>query len=47
MSYISDYKHGCMSDEEYRFHAQRENAQDRDEREHEHDEDREEDADDK
>ena len=30
MSYISDHKHGCMSDEEYRFHAQRKNAQNRD-----------------
>ena len=46
MSYISDHKHGCMSDEEYRAEARRENAQDRDEREHEHDEDREEDTDD-
>lgn len=33
MSYISDYKVGAITEEEYKFFARRENAKERDERE--------------
>lgn len=38
MSYISDYKHGYMDDEEFRQCAAEENRRDRWEQEHEFDE---------
>lgn len=37
MSYISDYKHGYIDDDEFRQIAAEENRRDRWEREHEHD----------
>lgn len=33
MSIYSDYEHGCLTDEEYRFLANRENRKEREERE--------------
>lgn len=43
MSYISDYKHGYMDDEEFRLISAEENRRDRWEQEHEFDEEGEED----
>lgn len=50
MSYIAEYKHGIIDEDEYRFYANRENREERDaerERDYEPEEEEEEEDDDR